>query len=232
MIAKDPPHFESLVLHEDNHLLVINKPAGLLVQGDNTGDEPLVEMGKKWLGYKYDKPGNVFLGVVHRLDRPTSGALVFAKTSKALSRLNAQFANKQTQKTYWAMVGGQKPEHEKKLIHYLIRNAKQNKSYAYEKEIPNSKLGVLTYKLITALDRYALIEITLETGRHHQIRAQLAQQGLWIKGDLKYGAPRSNANGGIDLHARQLTLIHPTTKEQMTFVAPTPKMGVWKDISG
>lgn len=216
------------IIFEDNHLIVINKPVGRLVQGDSTGDEPLSETIKTYIKHKYNKPGNVYLGVVHRLDRPTSGVLVFAKTSKALSRLNKQFSERQTQKIYWAMVKT-KPEQEKdRLIHYLKRNPKQNKSYAYPKEIPKSKQAVLNYKLLKSLKHYHLLEIELETGRHHQIRSQLSAIGSPIKGDLKYGAKRSNPNGGIHLHAKKLCFIHPTKQERLCFEADLPNDKLWQ----
>jgi len=216
------------IIYEDNHLIVINKPVGILVQGDSTGDEPLSETVKLYIKKKYNKPGNVYLGVVHRLDRPTSGVLVFSKTSKALSRLNKQFSERETKKTYWAVVENMPSQKEAKLIHHLKRNHKQNKSYAYPKPIPDSKKAVLNYKLIKSLNNYHLLEIDLETGRHHQIRAQLSDIGCTIKGDLKYGAKRSNPNGGIHLHAKTLQLNHPVKKEIMTFEAPLPKDNLWQ----
>lgn len=206
---------------------MVNKPCGILVQGDQTGDQPLSEIVKSYLKEKYHKPGNVYLGVVHRLDRPTSGAIIFAKTSKALTRLNEQFKQKTTGKTYWAMVSPKPEKDEDKLVHFLVRNSKQNKSYAHRNEIPNSKKGILSYKLLRSFNAYHLLEIQLETGRHHQIRAQLSKIGTVIKGDLKYGAKRSNPNGGIHLHARKLVIHHPTKKEEMTFVANTPKDKLW-----
>lgn len=218
------------VLYEDNHTIVVNKHSGDIVQGDKTGDEPLSESIKHYLKEKYNKPGNVFCGVVHRLDRPTSGALLFARTSKALSRLNEQFRTKDVEKVYWAVVENKPPKVEDTLIHYLKRNEKQNKSYAHEEDLPGAKRSVLHYKLISESERYFLMEITLETGRHHQIRAQLASIGCVIKGDLKYGAKRSNKDGSIHLHARKLTFIHPTTKETITVVAPVPDDNLWQSI--
>lgn len=216
------------VLHEDNHTIVVNKQSSDIVQGDKTGDEPLVERVKGYLKEKYNKPGNVFCGVVHRLDRPTSGALLFARTSKALPRLNEQFRDKSTRKIYWAVVE-QKPEIEQgTLVHYLRRNEKQNKSYASDQEVPNSKKAILNYKLIASSDNYYLLEIELETGRHHQIRCQLAAMGCCIKGDLKYGAKRSNKDGSIHLHARELEFDHPTTKERIKVVAPVPGESLWQ----
>lgn len=215
------------VLFEDNHLIIVNKRVGDIVQGDKTGDVPLSEIVKKYIAEKYNKPGAVYLGVVHRLDRPTSGIVVFARTSKALARLNKLFSERLTKKTYWAVVKNTPPKDEERLQHFLIRNAKQNKSYAHKKEVPNSKSAALTYRLIKKLDRYNLLEIDLETGRHHQIRSQLTAIGCPIKGDLKYGFNRSNENGGIHLHARKLSFIHPVTKEELKLVAPTPEDPIW-----
>jgi 23S rRNA pseudouridine1911/1915/1917 synthase len=215
------------VLYEDNHVIVINKHASDIVQGDKTGDETLPDKIKAYLKKKYNKPGNVFCGVVHRLDRPTSGAVVFAKTSKALERLNAQFREKETDKIYWAVVE-QKPATDRgDLIHFLKKNEKQNKSYATAVEVPGSKRAVLHYQWLKSSDRYHLLEVVLETGRHHQIRCQLSQIGCIIKGDLKYGARRPNADGSICLHARELTFSHPTTKETIHVVAPTPADALW-----
>ncbi len=215
------------VLFEDNHLLIINKPPGVLVQGDNTGDTPLVDLAKEYIKEKYAKPGAVFLGVVHRLDRPTSGAIVFARTSKALQRLNAQFKERTTYKIYWAIIEKTTLSKKQKLEHWMVRKPKQNKSFAYTKEVLSSKKAVLHYQIVKQLDNYSLIEIELETGRHHQIRAQLSAIGKPIKGDLKYGAKRSNPDGSIHLHARSLTVSHPVTKENMTFVAEPPKEVIW-----
>ena len=217
------------VLYEDNHLIVINKRSGDIVQGDKTGDIPLSEVVKQYIAKKYNKPGAVFLGVVHRLDRPTSGIVVFARTSKALTRLNKLFAERQTSKTYWALVKNPPQTPAGTLTHYLKRNTSQNKSYAYAKEIPEAKKAVLDFKLIKKLKTYSLLEIDLHTGRHHQIRSQLTAIGSPIKGDLKYGASRSNPDGSISLHARKLCFIHPVQKEEMTFIAPVPKGdAVWK----
>ena len=223
--------FNLQVLYEDNHLIVVNKRVGDLVQGDKTGDAPLSDIVKQYLKKKYDKPGNVFLGVVHRLDRPTSGVVLFAKTSKALSRLNQMFATGNTKKTYWAVVEKAPSETTATLTHWLVRNPKQNKSYTHSKEVPNSKKAILTYAMIKKLDSYSLLEVDLQTGRHHQIRAQLASIGCIIKGDLKYGAKRSNPDGGIHLHARKLELAHPVGKEPMTFVADPPNETVWNACS-
>ncbi|MGB3144042.1 MAG: RluA family pseudouridine synthase [Maribacter sp.] len=215
------------VLFEDNHLIIINKRPGDIVQGDKTGDRPLSETVKEWLKQKYNKPGNVYLGVVHRIDRPTSGIVVFAKTSKALPRLNKMFAEKDAQKTYWAVVKNMPDEPEQKLVHWLKRNTKQNKSYAHQKEVKDSKKGILTYRLLKKLDNYYLLEIDLETGRHHQIRSQLTAIGCPIKGDLKYGFNRSNEDGSIHLHARKLILTHPVKKEPLEIIAPVPDDSIW-----
>lgn len=211
------------ILYEDNHIIAVNKTTSEIVQGDKTGDEPLSETLKRFLKEKYNKPGEVFIGVIHRLDRPVSGVVIFAKTSKALARLNDMFKNKEMEKTYWAIVQNKPKETEGRLEHFLIRNEKQNKSYAYPTEKPNSKKSILTYKLIASSERYHLLEINLETGRHHQIRCQLASMGCAIKGDLKYGAPRSNPNGGISLHARKVKFIHPVSKQNIEITAPVPE---------
>ena len=218
------------VLHEDNHIIVINKRVGDIVQGDKTGDEPLSDVIKSYLKEKYNKPGEVFLGVVHRLDRPTTGIVIFAKTSKALTRLNETFKNRETQKTYWAVVKNQPPKETDTLIHFLKRNPKNNTSKAHTKEVPDSKKASLTYKIIKKLDNYFVLEIDLHTGRHHQIRAQLQAIGCPIKGDLKYGFDRSNPDGGIHLHARKLVLTHPVTKEIITFIADLPNNSIWQSI--
>lgn len=214
-------------IYEDNHLIVINKRPGDIVQGDRTGDRPLSEVIKEYLKKKYNKPGNVFLGVVHRLDRPTSGLVLFAKTSKALPRMTRLFAEGGAQKMYWALVDGAPAAESETLVHWLVRNPTQNKSYAHPKEVRGSKKAVLDYKILRKLDRYLLLEITLHTGRHHQIRAQLAAMGCHIKGDLKYGADRSNADGGIHLHARSLEFGHPVTKERIRLLAPPPPDPLW-----
>ena len=215
------------IIFEDNHLLVINKDAGVLVQGDKTGDTPLSDLAKAYVKEKYQKPGNVFCGVVHRLDRPTSGAVVFARTSKALERLNAQFRDKNTSKVYWAIVAAKPPKNSDSLVHFLKKNEKQNKSYATLTEVAGSKKAILTYRLLISSDKYHLLEIELETGRHHQIRVQLATIGCEIKGDVKYGARRSNSDGSIGLHARFLEIDHPTTKERIKIVAPVPDDSLW-----
>jgi 23S rRNA pseudouridine1911/1915/1917 synthase len=218
------------VIYEDNHLIVVNKRPGDIVQGDKTGDKALSEVVKEYIADKYNKPGAVFLGVVHRLDRPTSGLVVFARTSKALARLNKMFAERETKKTYWAMVKNTPDPLEGRLEHYLLRNSKQNKSYAHIKPVPEAKHAVLNYGTLAQSDHYTLLEIDLETGRHHQIRAQLSAIGCPIKGDLKYGAHRSNPDGSIHLHARALELIHPVQKKPITFVAPAPQEPLWQSI--
>lgn len=215
------------VLYEDNHLIAINKRPGDIVQGDKTGDAPLSEIVKEYIKEKYNKLGNVYLGVAHRLDRPTSGIVVFAKTSKALPRLNKLFAEKDAKKTYWAVVKNQPPKQSDTLTHWLKRNTKQNKSYAHTKEVSESKKAVLTYTVLKKLDNYFLLEIDLQTGRHHQIRAQLAAIGCIIKGDLKYGADRSNKDGSIHLHARYLSFVHPVKKELLQLTASPPNEAIW-----
>lgn len=225
-VEKSNP-FNLQVIYEDNHLIVVNKCPGDIVQGDKTGDMPLSDVVKTHLKIKYNKPGNVYLGVVHRLDRPTSGIVVFSKTSKALPRLNKLFSEGRTKKTYWAVVSDNPPIEQGTLEHWLVRNPKQNKSYAHSKEVPNSKKAILDYRLLKKLDNYYLLEIDLKTGRHHQIRAQLSAIGCTIKGDLKYGAQRSNKNGSIHLHARKLMLEHPVRKEVISFLAPLPDDVVW-----
>lgn len=217
-----------IVLYEDNHIIIVNKTVSEIVQGDKTGDKPLSEIVKEWIKEKYNKPGNVFCGVTHRLDRPVSGIVVFAKTSKVLPRLNKMFQEKDIKKTYWAIVKNQPTEPIGTLTHYLVRNEKQNKSYAYDQEKPNSKKATLHYKLIAKSDKYNLLEIDLETGRHHQIRCQLAKMGCVIKGDLKYGADRSNPDGGISLHARSISFIHPVSKLLIEVTAPVPSENLWK----
>ncbi len=215
------------MIYEDNHLIVVNKRPGDIVQGDKTGDTPLSEVVKAYLKEKYQKPGEVFLGVIHRLDRPTSGIVVFARTSKALTRMNALFKAKEVHKTYWAIVQNPPPAESGRLVHWLERNPKQNKSYARPGETPNGKKAVLNYRLIRSLDRYHLLQIEIETGRHHQIRAQLSSCGCTIKGDLKYGSPRSNPDGSIHLHARELEFIHPVKKTPLKVQAQPPKDALW-----
>lgn len=219
------------VLYEDNHLLVINKPAGVLVQGDATGDIPLVEMAKEYIGVKYQKPGEVFLGVVHRLDRPVSGVVVFARTSKALERMNALFRNKETQKTYWALVSRKPVPPEGTLVHWLVKDEKKNKTTAYKREHPEGQRSELHFKLINSKGGYYLVEVNPITGRPHQIRVQLASIGCSIVGDLKYGSEVSSPDGSIALHARKLSFIHPVKKEALTVSASLPKNDWWKPFA-
>ena len=216
------------ILYEDNHLLVINKNAGTLVQGDETGDKPLVEIGKEYIKEKYKKPSEVFLGVVHRLDRPVSGVVVFARTSKALERMNALFRNKETEKTYWALVANKPPHQEDRLIHWLVKDEKKNKTTAYKKENSQGQLSELSYKLISQKAGLYLLEVKPITGRPHQIRVQLASIGCPIVGDLKYGYESPNEDASICLHARQLKFIHPVKKEPVTISAQLPKSKFWK----
>ena len=215
------------VVYEDNHIIIVNKTASEIVQGDKTGDIPLSETVKQYLKEKYSKPGNVFLGVAHRLDRPVSGLVVFASTSKDLARWNDMLRTVVVKKTYWAIVKQCPPAEEGELVHYLVRNEKQNKSYAYDKEVKNSKKAVLNYRLIGHSQNYYLLEVDLKTGRHHQIRCQLAKMGCPIKGDLKYGFPRSNPDGSICLHARRVRFIHPVSKEPIDITAPVPSGNLW-----
>ena len=219
------------VIYEDNHLIAVNKTCREIVQGDKTGDTPLSEILKAWLKEKYAKPGNVFVGVAHRLDRPVSGLVLFAKTSKALARLNEMFRTGDIKKTYWAIVKNSPPTEEGTLEHWLVRNEKQNKSYAYTEEKPNSKKAILHYRLRARSDSCDVLEVGLNTGRHHQIRCQLAKMGCPIKGDLKYGSERSNKDGGISLHARKAQFIHPVSKEPVEIVASVPDDSLWKGIT-
>lgn len=216
------------VVYEDNHIIIVNKTASEIVQGDKTGNVPLSETVKQYIKETYAKPGNVFLGVAHRLDRPVSGLVVFAKTSKALVRLNDMFRGGEVKKTYWAIVKQCPPAEEGELVHYLVRNEKQNKSYAYDREVKGAKKAVLHYRLIGRSDNYYLLEVDLKTGRHHQIRCQLAKIGCPIKGDLKYGFPRSNPDGSICLHARTVSFIHPVSKKPVEVTAPLPDGNLWK----
>ncbi len=213
----------SQIIFEDNHLLVVNKKAGQLVQGDKTGDSSLLELIKDFIKKRDEKPGNVFLGLVHRIDRPTSGLVIYAKTSKALSRLTQMVRNREIKKTYWALVAKEMIPRSQRLVNFLQKNEKTNKAIVYPKATEGAKEAILTYHIIKILDNYQLLEIDLETGRHHQIRAQLSKIGVPIKGDLKYGAPRSNPDGGISLHARKLEFVHPVTKENIEIVAPVPE---------
>ncbi len=219
------------ILYEDNHLIIVNKAVGEIVQGDKTGDEPLLDRVKAYIKKKYNKPGEVFLGLVHRLDRPTSGIVIFARTSKALSRMNQLFKDKNIKKIYWAVVDNPPPQETGTLEHYLIKNQKQNKSYASDKLKAGAKKASLSYSLIGRTNRYYLLEIELHTGRHHQIRAQLAKIGLHIKGDLKYGFPRSNPDGGIHLHARSVEFVHPVKKEPVELVANPPGDVLWNEFN-
>ena len=219
------------VVYEDNHIIIVNKHSGEIVQGDKTGDKPLSDTVKEYIKQKYNKPGNVFLGVVHRLDRPVSGLVVFAKTSKALSRLNDMFRTGDVHKTYWAVVKRRDIAMEGTLTDWLTRNERQNKSYAHEREVPGAKKAVLKYKVRAVADNYMLIEVTLLTGRHHQIRCQLAHMGCPIKGDLKYGAPRSNPDGSISLLSRRVEFVHPVSKENIVAYADVPNDRLWHDLS-
>ena len=218
------------VLYEDNHIIIVYKEAGEIVQGYKTGDEPLSEIVKRWIKDKYQKPGNVFLGIVHRLDRPVSGLVVFAKTSKALTRLNNMFRNGEVHKTYWAIVTRPPFEKEATLTDWLVRNERQNKSYAYNHQVPTSKKSILHYKVINQSERYTLLEINLMTGRHHQIRCQLSNMDCPIKGDLKYGAQRSNSDGSISLLSHRIEFIHPVSKENICIESPLPNDNLWQAI--
>ena len=218
------------VLYEDNHIIIVNKASGEIVQGDKTGDTPLVETVRAYIKDKYNKPGNVFCGLTHRLDRPVSGVVIFAKTSKALERINNMLQKHEIKKTYWAIVKNAPKQSEGTLVNYLVRNEKQNKSYAYNTEKPNSKRAELNYQIIGQSDRYTVLEVNLITGRHHQIRCQLAAMGCPIKGDLKYGFARSNPDGSISLHARSVEFTHPVSKELIHVEAPTPVDNLWKAL--
>lgn len=217
-------------VYEDNHLIIVNKKSGEIVQGDKTGDKPLSDIVKDYIKEAYAKPGNVYLGVVHRLDRPVSGLVLFARTSKALPRLNKMFAGGDIHKTYWAIVKNQPPKESDTLTHWIIRNEKQNKSYAYDREVPHSKQAVLDYTVISRSDNYYLLEINLHTGRHHQIRCQLAHIGCPIKGDLKYGSQRSNSDGSISLHSRRMEFVHPVSKQTVCVEAPLPVDRLWQSF--
>lgn len=220
------------VLYEDNHIIAVNKTCNEIVQGDKTGDTPLSEIVKAYIKDKYNKPGEVFLGVTHRLDRPTSGVVLFARTSKALTRLNEMFkSHEKIKKTYWAIVQNAPKQPQARLENWLVRNEKQNKSYVAKPGTKDAKLAVLTYSVIAKSDNYTLLEIQLETGRHHQIRCQLAALGCPIKGDLKYGAKRSNPDGGISLHARKIAFIHPVSKQEICITAPVPNDKLWRAIT-
>lgn len=214
---------KSQILYEDNHILIINKKVGQLVQGDKTGDKSLLDLLKDFIKVRDQKPGNVYLGLVHRIDRPTSGLVIYAKTSKALSRLTQMVKNREIKKTYWAIVPKEILPKSQTLTHYLKKNEKNNKAIVYTHDVEGSKKAILSYNIIKTLENYHLLEVDLQTGRHHQIRAQLSKIGIPIKGDLKYGAPRSNPDGGISLHARELEFIHPVSKELIKISAPTPE---------
>ena len=220
------------VVYEDNHIIIVNKQSGEIVQGDKTGDTPLSDIVKQYIKDKYNKPGNVFLGVVHRLDRPVSGLVVFAKTSKALSRLNEMFRTGDVHKTYWAIVKKNDIAPEATLTDWLTRNERQNKSYAHNREGPGAKKAVLSYKVRSVSDNYMLLEVRLMTGRHHQIRCQLAHMGCPIKGDLKYGSPRSNPDGSISLMSRRVEFVHPVSKETIAVEAPVPNDRLWLALAG
>ena len=215
------------ILFEDNHIIIVNKRSGDITQGDKTGDKPLSDVVKEYIKDKYNKPGNVFIGTVHRLDRPTSGIVIFARTSKALERLNKMLRDKTIDKTYWALVKNQPKKESDTLINFLKKDTKKNKSFVYKKEINGSKKATLHYKTIKKLDNYSLLEIDLETGRHHQIRTQLSHIGSPIKGDLKYGFDRSNKDGSISLHSRKVEFIHPVSKEKINVIAPAPNDVIW-----
>ena len=220
------------VIYEDNHILIVAKKAGEIVQGDKTGDTPLSDMAKADVKEKYHRPGNVFVGVVHRLDRPVSGLVCFARTSKALSRLCAMFAShEQVRKTYWALVCKRPPQDEGTLVNWLTRDTRRNMAKAYDHEVPHSKKAVLDYRLLATTDRYFLLEVNLHTGRHHQIRCQLAHMGCIIKGDLKYGAPRSNPDGSISLQARRICMEHPVSHQLIDVIAPVPEEPVWQSVA-
>lgn len=219
------------VLYEDNHIIVVNKESGEIVQGDKTGDTPLSDIVKEYIKQKYQKPGNVFLGVVHRLDRPVSGLVVFARTSKALARMNEMFRTGDVHKTYWAIVQNSPEDTSATLTHWLVRNERQNKSYAYSHEVAQAKKAILSYRQIAQGQRYTLLEVTLLTGRHHQIRCQLAAMGCPIKGDLKYGARRSNSDGSISLMSRRVEFVHPVSKQTIRIEAPIPHDSLWQQLA-
>ncbi len=221
---------EKDVLYEDNHIIAINKKPSEIVQGDKTGDQPLSDKVKIFLKEKYNKPGNVFAGVVHRLDRPVSGVVLFAKTGKALTRLNELIRDRKIKKTYWAVIPKQPPQKQGKLVHYLIKNQQRNMSFAFDVEGKGRLRAELEYKLIGKSDRYFLLEVDLLTGRHHQIRVQLAEIGCPVKGDLKYGAARSNKDGSIHLHAKEIAFIHPVKQEKIVISAPPPKDPIWDNF--
>jgi len=221
---------ELQVLYEDNHLIAVNKRPGDIVQGDKTGDEPLSELVKRYIGSKYQKPGAVFLGTIHRIDRPVSGVVLFARTSKALERMNEQFRSREVQKTYWAVTQQIPNPVEGKLVHYLVKKESLNKSFASLQETQGSSRCELDYRVLASTERYTLVQVLPLTGRHHQIRVQLSAIGCPIKGDLKYGAKRSNPDGSIHLHARKLEFLHPVTKDPISIEAKVPKDNLWEDL--
>lgn len=223
----EPTMIDDRILYEDNHLIAVNKLPGELSQGDKTGDVSIIDDVKDYLKRKYDKKGNVYLGLPHRLDRPTSGVILFAKTDKALSRLSESFRKGEVDKSYYAIVLERPEKDSARLINYLVRDEKRNISVSYPREVRNSQKAVLSYRLIAQSDRYYLLDVNLETGRHHQIRSQLKAVGLHIKGDLKYGAPRSNRDGGICLHSRRISFLHPVRKEMVEIIAPLPDSDIW-----
>lgn len=218
------------VLYSDNHLIAVNKPNNIPVQGDETNDKSLIDYVKEYIKETYNKPGEVYLGLVHRIDRPVSGLVLFARTSKALSRMNEMFRENEVKKTYWAIVKNAPPQHQATLKHYLTRDTKKNKAFCYNKQVADSKLSELSYQIIAKSTNYTLLEVDLKTGRHHQIRAQLSTIGSPIKGDLKYNAQRSNPDGGIDLHSRAMSFLHPVRKEMITITAPVPNQNLWKEF--
>ena len=220
------------ILYEDNHLIAVNKRTGQLTQGDRTGDISLDHLVRAYIKQKYDKPGEVFLGVIHRLDRPVTGVILYARTSKALARMNQLFREKKIYKSYWCIVKERPHPEEGRLSHHLVKNEEQNKSYAFAKPRSNTKPASLDYRLISSSDRYYLLEVLLHTGRHHQIRCQLAKIGSPIRGDLKYGYPRSNKDAGINLHARTMEFIHPVRNEPISIQAPVPADPLWKALTG
>jgi 23S rRNA pseudouridine1911/1915/1917 synthase len=220
------------ILYEDNHIIIVNKRVSDIVQGDKTGDESLDNIVKNYIKEKYKKPGDVFLGVVHRLDRPVSGCVVYARTSKALTRMNELFRTKEVKKTYLAIVSQRPPAEEGELMHFIKKNEKQNRSFAFDNEVKDSKVAELSYKVIARSESFYLLEVDLHTGRHHQIRVQFAAVGCPIKGDLKYGSKRSNEGGGISLHSYIISFVHPVKKELITVTAPLPNEKTWKLFAG
>ena len=226
-----PLDLQQRILYEDNHLIIVNKRAGEIVQGDKTGDEPLLEAVREYIKVKYHKPGNVFCGLVHRIDRPVSGAVIFAKTSKALSRMTVAVKERNFTKIYWAIVEKAPEIESQQLVNYLKKNEKQNKSYVVSEGTPDARRAELSYRVLNHSEHYTLLEVELFTGRHHQIRVQLAANGTVIKGDLKYGAKRSNPDGSISLHARKIEFTHPVTGNVVSVVAPVPEDRLWQEIT-